>query len=44
MRTLLTRLAIVLGLVTTTATITVIESATANALLASNHNEVMASG
>ena len=44
MRTLLTRLTVVLGLVTTTATITVIESATANALLASNHNEVMASG
>jgi hypothetical protein len=44
MRTLLTRLAIVLGMVTTTATVTVIESATANALIASNHNEVMASG
>jgi hypothetical protein len=44
MRTLLTRLAIVLGMVTTTATITVIESGAANALIASNHNEVMASG
>ena len=44
MRTLFTRLWILLGMVTTTATITVIESATANALLASNHNEVMASG
>ena len=44
MRTLLTRLGIVLGMVTATATITVIESATANALIASNHNELMVSG
>jgi hypothetical protein len=43
MRTLLIRLGILLGMVTATATVTVIGSATANALIASNHNEVMAS-
>ena len=44
MRTRLIRLGILLGMVTATATVTLIESATANALLASNHNEVMAAG
>ena len=45
MRTLLTRLWILLGMVTATATVTVIGPATAiaGARLAGNHNEVMAS-
>ena len=45
MRTLLTRLWILLGMVTATAAVTVIAPATAiaTARLASNHNEVMAS-
>jgi hypothetical protein len=45
MRTLLTRLWILLGMVTATAAVTVIGPATAiaTARLASNHNEVMAS-
>ena len=44
MRTLLTRLGIVLGMVTATATVTVIGPATAiaTARIAANHNEVMA--
>jgi hypothetical protein len=46
MRTLLDRLWIRLGLATATAAVTLIGPATAiaNARLASNHNEVMASG
>ena len=45
MRTLLTRLWILLGMVTATAAVTVIGPATAiaTARLAGNHNEVMAS-
>ena len=46
MRRLLIRLWTALGMVTTTATVTVIGPATAiaTARLAANHNEVMASG
>ena len=46
MRTLLTRLGILLGMVTATAAVTVIGPATAiaSAGCGSNHNEVMASG
>ena len=45
MRTLLTRLGILLGMITTTATVTVIGPATAiaGALSGNNHNEVMTS-
>jgi hypothetical protein len=46
MRTLLTRLGLLLGIVTTTATVTVIGPATAIATAGTSyqHNEVMVSG